>query len=54
MASLDQDLQISYLKKIILALENKIIFLDANYKSQKKLYFNLGILFGLLIVIIFI
>ena len=53
-ASLDQDLQISYLKKIILALEKKIIFLDENYVSRKKLYFNLGILFGLLIVIIFI
>lgn len=53
-SSADNNLQISYLKKIILSIENKIIFLEKNYQTQKKLYFNLGILFGLLIIIVFI
>lgn len=53
-SNLDYKLQINSLKKIILGLEQKILSLEKNYSSQKKLYFNLGFLSGLLIIIIFI
>lgn len=50
----DRQLQIKSLQTIILQTEKKISLLELKYQSEKKLYCNLGFLFGLLVVIIFI
>ncbi len=53
-SNIDRQLQLKSLQTIIYQLEKKIALLETKYQNEKKLYCNLGILFGILIVIIFI
>jgi len=50
----DKFLQVAKLNLIISQLNTKLIFLNNKYQTEKKLFYNLGFLFGLLIIIIFI
>lgn len=53
-SNIDRQLQIKNLQAIICQFEKKISLLETKYQNEKKLHCNLGILFGILIVIIFI
>ncbi len=53
-SNLDRFLQSNCLTKIECELQKKISRLQNQYLIEKKLYYNLGFLFGLLTVIIFI
>lgn len=53
-SNLDRNLQIESLNKIILSLQKKILGLENQYQNEKKLYYNLGFLLGLLTIIIFV
>lgn len=50
----DPELQIKCLNKIETGLQKKILILEKQYQNEKKLYYNLGFLFGLLVITIFI
>ena len=50
----DPELQTKYISKINIGLQKKILILEKKYQNEKKLSYNLGFLFGLLIITIFI
>jgi stage III sporulation protein AB len=50
----DKDLKIKTLELINFNLNNKIVYLEKDFLCQKKLFNQLGVLFGLLIIIIFL
>ena len=53
-SNLDRFLQINCLTKIENEIQKKISILQKQYQNEKKLYYNLGFLLGLLTITIFI
>jgi stage III sporulation protein AB len=53
-SSFDRELQIKSLDIIISRFEKKILSLENKYNTNKKLFYNIGFLTGLLIIIVLI